>query len=51
MAERVTCALKAMELHKLYYKGHVKANTLSYDITIDAWYVAPGIKAKEYFII
>ena len=49
VAERVTGALKAMELYQRDSEGHVQANTLSYSIAIDAWSIAAGIKAKEYF--
>ena len=49
LTERVTGALKAMELYQRYFEGHVQAKTLSYYISIYAWSVAAGIKVKEYF--
>ena len=49
LTERVTGALDAMELYQRYYGSRVQANTLSHSIDIDAWPVAAGIKAKEYF--
>ena len=49
LTERVTGALKAMEIYQQDYEVHVQENTLSYSIEIDAWSVASGIEVKEYF--
>ena len=47
--EGVTGALKFMGLYQQYPEVSLQSNILSYSIAIDAWYVAAGIKSKEYF--